>query len=286
MTTAASSRCATITSSIAAPGIRSASGVAYNTAVHLTGPYKIENLRVGAHDRRHQQGPERPLPRRRPAGSGLRDGAHDRPRGPRRSGLEPAEVRRRNMIRADEMPYRVGIPYRDGEPIVYDSGDYPAALRRRSMRSAASRLSSAARSARARQAAISGSASAATSRAPVSGRSKARLCASIRPARSMSRPAHARRARAWRRSSRRSWRIPGRSSPKTSLSPCRHGGDRDRALARWQAAARSRCRRRFMHASERLRDKVFAIAANLLECAASRSRVARWRRRRRRRAGR
>ena len=32
------------------------------------------------------------------------------------------------MIRADEMPYRVGIPYRDGEPIVYDSGDYPKAL--------------------------------------------------------------------------------------------------------------------------------------------------------------
>jgi len=28
--------------------------------------------------------------------------------------LEPSEVRRRNMIRADEMPYRVGIPYRDG----------------------------------------------------------------------------------------------------------------------------------------------------------------------------
>ena len=33
------------------------------------------------------------------------------------------------MIGADEMPYRVGIPYRDGEPIVYDSGDYQAALR-------------------------------------------------------------------------------------------------------------------------------------------------------------
>jgi carbon-monoxide dehydrogenase large subunit len=44
-------------------------------------------------------------------------------------GLEPAEVRRRNMIRPDEMPYRAGIPYRDGEPIVYDSGDYPGALR-------------------------------------------------------------------------------------------------------------------------------------------------------------
>jgi carbon-monoxide dehydrogenase large subunit len=42
--------------------------------------------------------------------------------------LEPAEVRRRNMIHLEEMPYLVGIPYRDGEPIVYDSGDYPGAL--------------------------------------------------------------------------------------------------------------------------------------------------------------
>jgi carbon-monoxide dehydrogenase large subunit len=32
------------------------------------------------------------------------------------------------MIPAEEMPYKVGIPYRDGEPIVYDGGDYPAAL--------------------------------------------------------------------------------------------------------------------------------------------------------------
>src|SRR6202035_1910435 len=43
-------------------------------------------------------------------------------------GLEPAEVRRRNMIAASEMPYSAGMIYRDGEPIVYDSGDYPAAL--------------------------------------------------------------------------------------------------------------------------------------------------------------
>ena len=46
----------------------------------------------------------------------------------RELGLEPAEVRRRNMITHVEMPYSVGIPYRDGEPIVYDSGDYPEAL--------------------------------------------------------------------------------------------------------------------------------------------------------------
>ena len=43
-------------------------------------------------------------------------------------GLEPAEVRRRNMIRPDEMPHPMGVPYRDGEPIVYDSGDFPGGL--------------------------------------------------------------------------------------------------------------------------------------------------------------
>jgi carbon-monoxide dehydrogenase large subunit len=46
----------------------------------------------------------------------------------RELGMEPAQVRRRNLITAAEMPYSVGIPYRDGQPIVYDSGDYPAAL--------------------------------------------------------------------------------------------------------------------------------------------------------------
>ena len=44
-------------------------------------------------------------------------------------GLESSEVRLRNMIRADEMPYPMGIPYRDGEEIVYDGGDYPGALK-------------------------------------------------------------------------------------------------------------------------------------------------------------
>ena len=45
--------------------------------------------------------------------------------------IKPAEVRRRNMIRPEQMPYKVGLVYRvyrDGEPIVYDGGDYPAAL--------------------------------------------------------------------------------------------------------------------------------------------------------------
>lgn len=44
--------------------------------------------------------------------------------------LDPAEVRLRNTVRADEMPYRSGLTYRDGVPIVYDGGDYPAELRK------------------------------------------------------------------------------------------------------------------------------------------------------------
>jgi carbon-monoxide dehydrogenase large subunit len=40
--------------------------------------------------------------------------------------LDPAEVRRRNLIQPDQMPYNVGIIFRDGRPVTYDSGDYPA----------------------------------------------------------------------------------------------------------------------------------------------------------------
>ncbi|MGW4485330.1 xanthine dehydrogenase family protein molybdopterin-binding subunit [Amycolatopsis sp. NPDC004368] len=43
-------------------------------------------------------------------------------------GLDPAEVRRRNLIQADEFPYKVGIMFRDGSPLTYDSGDFPTLL--------------------------------------------------------------------------------------------------------------------------------------------------------------
>src|SRR5881296_306639 len=47
-----------------------------------------------------------------------------------RLGLDPAEVRARNLIPAEEMPYRPGLVYRDGVPVRYDGGDYPLELRR------------------------------------------------------------------------------------------------------------------------------------------------------------
>ena len=103
------------------------SGVAYNTAVHLTGPYKIENVAASGRIVVTNKVPNAPY-----RGAGRPEAAFAMERTidlvARSLGLEPAEMRRRNMIKAEEMPYRVGIPYRDGEPIVYDSGDYPGAL--------------------------------------------------------------------------------------------------------------------------------------------------------------
>ncbi len=105
------------------------SGVAYNTAVHLTGPYKIANLAASGRIVVTNKVPNAPY-----RGAGRPEAAFAMERTidlvARTLGLEPAEMRRRNMIRADEMPYTVGIPYRDGEPIVYDSGDYPGALQK------------------------------------------------------------------------------------------------------------------------------------------------------------
>jgi len=40
-------------------------------------------------------------------------------------GLDPAEIRRRNLIPPEQMPYKVGLIFRDGKPVTYDSGDYP-----------------------------------------------------------------------------------------------------------------------------------------------------------------
>jgi carbon-monoxide dehydrogenase large subunit len=103
-------------------------GVVYNTAVHLTGPYKIDALAIDARIAATNKVPNAPY-----RGAGRPEAAFAMERVvdlvAAELGLEPADVRLRNMIRAEEMPYRAGIPYRDGETIVYDGGDYPRALR-------------------------------------------------------------------------------------------------------------------------------------------------------------
>ncbi len=46
----------------------------------------------------------------------------------RHLGLDRAEVRARNFIRPEEMPYDQGLMFQDGRPLKYDSGDFPASL--------------------------------------------------------------------------------------------------------------------------------------------------------------
>ena len=48
----------------------------------------------------------------------------------RKLGLDPAELRRRNLVRPEQMPYRPGITYKDGVQVTYDPGDFPAAFER------------------------------------------------------------------------------------------------------------------------------------------------------------
>lgn len=39
--------------------------------------------------------------------------------------LDRAEIRTRNLVQPEQMPYKVGLTFRDGSPVTYDSGDYP-----------------------------------------------------------------------------------------------------------------------------------------------------------------
>ena len=99
----------------------------YNTVAHLIGPHRIRNMHVDVEAVVTPKTPNAPY---RGAGRPETVFAMDRAvdRLAHELGMDPAEIRRRNYIRADEMPYDFGMPYRDGNPLVYDSGDFPAAL--------------------------------------------------------------------------------------------------------------------------------------------------------------
>ena len=104
-------------------------GVAYNTTAHLLGPYHIENFSGTTEMAVTNKTPNAPYrgagrPEATQVTERLMDIVADA------LGLEPAEVRLRNMIGPERMPYNVGLPYRDGVEMIYDSGDYPASLNR------------------------------------------------------------------------------------------------------------------------------------------------------------
>src|SRR5712691_9389531 len=99
----------------------------YNTVAHLLGPHPIKNMRVDVRAVVTNKTPNAPY---RGAGRPETVFAMDRIVDylARELRIDPAEIRRRNYIRADELPYDFGMPYRDGNPLIYDTGDFPQAL--------------------------------------------------------------------------------------------------------------------------------------------------------------
>ena len=99
----------------------------YNTVGHMLGPFRIPHARFEARSVVTNKTPHAPYRGAgRPEAVFVMDRMVDRLA--REVGLDPAEVRRRNFIRADEMPYDVGLLYRDGNPLVYDGGNFHATL--------------------------------------------------------------------------------------------------------------------------------------------------------------
>jgi aerobic carbon-monoxide dehydrogenase large subunit len=97
----------------------------YNTAAHLPGPYRILNyechVKVAVTNKT-------PCSQYRGAGRPEAVFVMDRiiDMIAKNLQLDPADVRRINMITKDEMPFDTGRIYKDGQPMVYDSGDYVA----------------------------------------------------------------------------------------------------------------------------------------------------------------
>ena len=101
--------------------------VPYNTISHLKSQYRIDNYEAAATCVITNKTPNAPA---RGAGRVTAAFVIERvlERVARRLDLDPADVRRVNLIPADAMPFDTGVPYRDGKPSVYDSGDFPAQL--------------------------------------------------------------------------------------------------------------------------------------------------------------
>ncbi len=99
--------------------------VPYNTISHLPSQYRIENYEAEATCVITNKTPNAPA---RGAGRVTAAFVIERvlERIARQLEIDPADVRRVNLIPSDAMPYNTGVPYRDGNPSVYDSGDFPA----------------------------------------------------------------------------------------------------------------------------------------------------------------
>ena len=100
-----------------------------NTITHLPGPYRVPNVEVEARVVVTNKTPSAPYRGAgRPSAVFAMERALDRLA--RAAGLDPVELRLRNTITAAEMPWDTGMFYRDGQPMIYDSGDFRGCLER------------------------------------------------------------------------------------------------------------------------------------------------------------
>jgi carbon-monoxide dehydrogenase large subunit len=103
--------------------------ITLNTINHLPGPYRVPHYRgTGRNVLTHKTFAAAYRGAGRPEAAFVLDRLLDR--AARKLGMDPAALRRLNLIRADEMPVPTGLTYRDGAPITYDPADYPAAFDR------------------------------------------------------------------------------------------------------------------------------------------------------------
>jgi len=103
--------------------------IAGNSIVHFTGPYDIPVYEADCKVMMTNRTPNAPY-----RGAGRPEVTFAMERSidivANELGLDPAIVRFRNMIQPEQMPFAIGLPYRDGVMVEYDSGDYPEALRK------------------------------------------------------------------------------------------------------------------------------------------------------------
>ncbi|WP_245234192.1 xanthine dehydrogenase family protein molybdopterin-binding subunit [Mycobacterium sp. PS03-16] len=102
-------------------------GIVANTAIHLLGPYRVPAAHISGRaaltnktltaQYRGAGRPEATFALERSLDAAARE-----------LGLNKAEIRRRNLLTAADLPYPRPLPYRDGVPISFDGGDYRACL--------------------------------------------------------------------------------------------------------------------------------------------------------------
>jgi len=99
----------------------------YNTVAHLLGPHRVPNLWIECRGVVTNKTPNAPY---RGAGRPETVFAMDRIVDclARELSMDPADLRRRNYLSATDLPYEIDLPYRDGNPLVYDCGDFKAGL--------------------------------------------------------------------------------------------------------------------------------------------------------------